>query len=399
MEPHTDLDSVPVSARLLAVLGLLLVLAAPAQAQTATLVGRVTDTAGAPLPGANVYLSGTTRGTATDAEGRFRIERVELGAYRLVASLLGFTAGTQDVRLTDPGEAGPFVFELREAVAELGEVDVTAEGPDPRWLRRYERFKRTLLGESENAALTDIENPYVLDFSERGGTLRATASAPLVVVNRALGYTLTYDLETFEASDTRVRYHGEELFEEMEPADDAEAARWHVARAQAYRGSLRHLLQSLIAGQTEADGFAFVHRALSEDGEQLREYAGRPWSPADFFGPSEEQAGWYTLRFPGLLGVTYDAEPEVPSYLTSAWFRGARVRPEPFQRSDLRVEEGEALVDPRGTPADPFAVSAMGYIAFERLGDLVPEEYVPPTDGVQTRAATRRPPSRGGRGQ
>ena len=390
----------PAFARSLAVAALVaLALPAAAQAQTADVVGQVTDTAGDPLPGANVYLSGTTRGTATDADGRFRIPAVELGAYRLVASILGYTAGTEDIRLTEPGEAGPFTFELEESVAELGEVDVTAEGPDPRWLRRYERFKRTLLGESENAALTDIENPYVLDFRERGGTLTATASAPLVIVNRALGYRLTYDLETFEASNTRVRYHGEELFEELTPEDDAEAARWRVARAQAYRGSLRHLLQSLIAGQTEADGFSFVHRALSEDGEQLREYAGRPWQPSDFFVPSEEQAGWYTLRFPGLLGVRYTSEPEVPSYLTSAWFRGARVRPEPFQRSDLRVEDGEATVDPRGTPADPFGVSAMGYIAFERLGDLVPEEYTPPTDGVQTRAATRRPPSRGGRGQ
>ena len=195
-----------------------------------------------------------------------------------------------------------------------------------------------------------------------------------------------------------MRYHGEERFEELEPGDDAQAARWRVARAQAYRGSLRHLLQSLIAEQTEADGFAFVHRAMTDD-EQLAEYAGSRRAPESFFGTSAEQAGWFELRFPGLLGVTYSSEPEVPSYLTSAWFRGARVRPEPFQRSDLRLDGDAVLIDPRGTPADPFGISAMGYIAFERLGDLVPEEYAPPTDGAQTRAATRRPPTRGGRGQ
>ena len=381
-------------------LALLAALAVPgALAQdTATLVGRVADAAGEPLPGANVYLSGTARGTASDADGRFRIPGVELGAYRLVASILGYTAGTRDIRVTAPGEAGPFDFVLEESVSELGTVDVTAEASDPRWLRRYERFKKTLLGESENAARTDILNREVLSFRDRGGTLSATAAAPLEIENLALGYRLFYDLETFEASRTRVRYHGEERFEEMEPEDEAQAARWRVARAQAYRGSLRHLLQSLIAEQTEGDGFAFVHRAMSDD-EQLAEYVGRARAPGTFFGPSEEQDGWFELRFPGLLGVTYTSEPEVPSYLTSAWFRGARVRPEPFQRSDLRLDGDTVLIDPRGTPADPFGISAMGYMAFERLGDLVPEEYVPPTDGAQTRARTRRPPSRGGRGQ
>ena len=380
-------------------LALLAVLAPAAAAQdTATLVGRVTDADGEPLPGANVYLSGTTRGTATGPDGRYRIAGVEIGAYRLVASILGFAPGTTDIRVVAPGQAGPFDFALSEVVSELGGVEVTAEASDPRWLRRYERFKKTLLGESENAARTDIKNREVLSFRDRGGALTATASAPLEIENRALGYRLYYDLDTFEASRTRVRYHGEERFEELEPADEAEAARWRVARAQAYRGSLRHLLQSLIAEQTEADGFAFVHRAMNGD-EQLAEYVGSARTPDTFFGPSEEQAGWYTLRFPGLLGVTYSAEPEVPSYLTSAWFRGARVRPEPFQRSDLRLDGDSVLVDPRGTPADPFGISAMGYIAFERLGDLVPEEYTPPTDGAQTRAATRRPPSRGGRGQ
>ena len=378
----------------------LLAALAPAVAaqDTATLVGRVTDTAGEPLPGVNVYLSGTTRGTATDLDGRYRIAGVEIGAYRLVASILGFTPGTTDIRVTAPGEAGPFDFALEEAVSELGSVDVTAEASDPRWLRRYERFKKTLLGESENAARTDIKNREVLSFRDRGGVLSATASAPLEIENRALGYRLYYDLETFEASTTRVRYHGEERFEELEPADEAEAARWRVARAQAYRGSLRHLLQSFIAAQTETDGFAFRHRAVGPD-ERLTEYVGSARTPDSVFGPSEEQAGWYTLRFPGLLGVTYSAEPEVPSYLTSAWFRGARVRPQAFQESYLKLDADSVLVDPRGTPADPFGVSASGYMAFERLGDLVPEEYTPPTDGAQTRAATRRPPSRGGRGQ
>jgi hypothetical protein len=54
-------------------------------------------------------------------------------------------------------------------------------------------------------------------------------------------------------------------------------------------------------------------------------------------------------------------------------------------------------VDPRGDPEDPFAISVMSYLAFERLADLVPAEFVPPTTTTQSEIQRRRPPSRGGR--
>lgn len=382
----------------LGLLGILVLLTAvPAVAQT-TLTGTVTDTNGEPLPGANVYLSGTTRGAATSLNGQFEIDNVPPGAYQVVASILGYTAGVQTVQVRGTAPVDPLTFRLEENVAELGNVEVEAEG-DARWQRRYQRFKKVLIGESENAALTDIENPWVLEFRESGGTLRATASAPLIIHNRALGYTLRYDLSDFEAAPTRIKYDGTEQFEEMEPEDDAQARRWAVARAQAYRGSLRHFLQALQRGTAEAEGFIVTLRRTDGDG-RLLEYVGRPVA-IDSIVVRGEDPSWYSLRYDGLLGVRYDVEPEVPAYLSSEWFREARSAPEPFQQSYLTLDSEAEEVDPQGNPTDPFGISASGYLAFERLGDLVPAEYVPPTDGVQSRAQTRRPPSSraGSRGQ
>ncbi len=380
-----------------------LFLAAPALAQTAPGVavnGTVRDAAGETLPGANVYLSGTQRGAATDAAGRFRIDGVPPGAYRLVASFIGYRTAVRDIRVGST-DAGPFALVLEPTGVESAAVTVEAEG-DARWRRRYERFRRVLLGESENAAQTEIENPWVLDFRDRWGALTATASAPLVVVNRALGYRLHYDLTAFEATDTRIRYDGEERFEELAPADAAEAARWATARTLAYRGSLRHLLQALRDGRAEADGFAFTARRLSPDRQTLLEYVGRPIAEAELVervDSSETGApGWYRLRADGLaLGVTYAREPEVPAYLRSEWFREGRSQPRDAQESILVLSGPTALVDPRGDPEDPFAISAMQYLAFERLADLVPAEFVPPTTTPQSEIQRRRPPSRGGR--
>lgn len=381
---------------------LLLSLSAMAAAQPArsgvAVFGTVRAADGETLPGVNVYLSGTQRGAATDASGAFRIENVPPGAYRLVASFIGYTTAVREIRV-GAQDAGPFAFVLEPSAVESAEAVVTAEG-DARWQRRYERFKRVLIGESENAARTEIENPWVLDFRDRFGALTATASEPLVVVNRALGYRLHYDLRAFEATDTRVRYDGEERFEPLEPADAAEAARWETARAQAYRGSLRHLLQALRAGRAEAEGFTFMHRRLTSDGQALAEYVGRPVAEGSLVAAVDSAEtgapGWYRLGFDGLLGVTYKREPEVPAYLTSEWFREGRSTPRPEQRSDLRLEGSSALIDPKGDPDDPFAVASMGYLAFERLGDLVPAEYVPPATTPQAEIQARRPPRASG---
>lgn len=382
------------------------VLAAPLAAQApagATLTGTVRAADGETLVGASVYLSGTQRGAATDRNGRFRIEGVPPGAYRLVASFIGHRAGVRDVRV-GTADAGPFDFVLEPVAVEGAAVTVEAEG-DARWRRRYERFRRVLLGESENAAQTEIENPWVLDFRDRFGALTASARAPLVIVNRALGYRLHYDLRAFEATDTRVRYDGEERFEEMEPADAAEAARWATARALAYRGSLRHLLQALGDGRAEADGFVFSTRRLTADGQTLAEYVGRPIAEADLVARVDSAEtgapGWYRFRAPDVvLGVTYTREPEVPAYLRSEWFREGRSAVRDRQESGLRIDNRTGvLVDPRSNPEDPFGISVMGYLAFERLADLVPAEYVPPAATPASEIQRRRPPAgtRGGR--
>ncbi len=362
---------------------LVLLAAAAARAQPAALSGTARDADGAAVAGASVYLSGTQRGTSTDADGRFRIGSVAPGAYRLVGSMVGYTPAVEDVRLGAGAEATVDLV-LAPATRALGDVRVEAER-DERWARRLAWFSKTLLGESANADSTRIVNPEVLDFRVRWGTLTAQAAAPLVIENRALGYRLTYDLHAFSASATSVRYDGDERFEPLTPASAGQAARWAAERARAYRGSLRHLLRALLGGTAEAEGFSFL--LARED----------PWGawptvrvPTRWLMETDAD-GWGTLRARGRLDVTYAGEPEEPAYLRSEWFREPRHRPDPVQRSALTVARSRVRIDPQGTPEDPFALSASGYFGFDRLADLVPADYaLPSTDSAS--GARRAPP-------
>ncbi len=354
---------------------LTLLLATAAHAQPATVEGTVRDTNGVPLPGASVYLSGTMRGAPADRDGHFRIEDVPPGAYRLVGSLVGYKPTVVEVRLT-PGRTVTHRLVLAAATLALGDVQVEGER-DRRWQRRLDRFTTVLLGESDNAAETTLLNPEVLDFRSRWGELRATARAPLQIENRALGYRLTYDLHTFTASATSVRYHGDDYFEALTPASPEQAARWEAARARAYRGSLRHLLRALLAGTVDEEGFSLL---LHQDDPFSR----RPASPGLPVSAGRilrlDAAGWGMLRLSGSLAVTYRGEPEEPSYLRSEWYSERHRRPENVQRSMLLLDRGVVRIDPQGTPEDPFAIATTGYLAFERLADLVPAGYSPPPE-------------------
>ncbi len=96
-------------------LSALVLWAGVALAEEGTLAGVVTGPEGEAIPGANVVLvsdllaDGKT-GTATDAEGRFRLERLPVGAYQLRVTHIGYrsltregvgiVAGVQELNLT-----------------------------------------------------------------------------------------------------------------------------------------------------------------------------------------------------------------------------------------------------------------------------------------------------------
>jgi len=99
--------------------------AAVGQAQSGALAGRVTDADGAPLPGANVQVLGTALGAATDADGRFAIEAVPAGTYRLRASSVGYAPAEAAVTVV-PGRRAEVGFVLLDATVEAGAVLVRA---------------------------------------------------------------------------------------------------------------------------------------------------------------------------------------------------------------------------------------------------------------------------------
>ena len=85
--------------RSLYALALLLALAAPVAAQTASVSGTITDQSGGAVPGATVTLTGPggTASTTSGPRGEYSFANLANGTYRIAVTLSGFAPNTRDV--------------------------------------------------------------------------------------------------------------------------------------------------------------------------------------------------------------------------------------------------------------------------------------------------------------
>ncbi len=105
--------------------------AAPLRAQTTgKIAGMVTDSeSGTPLPGVNVFIEGTTKGTATNFDGEYTIIGVSPGTYNIVASFVGFAQKTITGVEVNAGLTAELDIVLAEEVFEGEEVVIVATRP------------------------------------------------------------------------------------------------------------------------------------------------------------------------------------------------------------------------------------------------------------------------------
>ncbi|MBC8110033.1 MAG: TonB-dependent receptor, partial [Verrucomicrobia bacterium] len=101
-----------------------------AQVTSSSMNGVVTDAKGEGLPGASVYAvhqpSGTSYGTATQADGRFNIPAMRVGGpYTVKVTFVGYKDNTLTVQTLSLGSPATFNIKLLDESTELEEVVIS----------------------------------------------------------------------------------------------------------------------------------------------------------------------------------------------------------------------------------------------------------------------------------
>jgi hypothetical protein len=234
------------------------------------------------------------------------------------------------------------------------------------------------------------------------------------VDNDALGYRVKYYGLRFVSNFAQqvVTFYGQPVFEEMPAKSERQQRRWEANRVQAYLGSMAHFLRSVRDSQLTAQGFVARRlrvvnnprfaRADSARKQLLRQR--RAFSAAEqdslgrWAGVPPAFAMLYTaprhldslrhvvaggtrvlLRFRDRLQVTYLlAGPDANYHPQASPFARKAVPPQDQQVSELILMQPEIEILPNGQLANPLAVFTDGYWGFEKMGEFLPVNYLPP---------------------
>jgi len=119
-----------VSAFLLAaIFGLVTLCSAQSGARdTGKIAGKIVDSkTGEPVIGANVAITGTTQGAATDIDGSFLIDNVDPGIYSVTISYISYAQKTVTGVEVNPKETTRLTISLQPETVNMEEVTVTAQ--------------------------------------------------------------------------------------------------------------------------------------------------------------------------------------------------------------------------------------------------------------------------------
>ena len=109
------------------IIALSLVMSFAISQTTGKLRGTVSSADGQPLAGANVIVDGTTKGAATDGEGKYTILNVDAGQYSVTVSYIGYQSNTQSNVEVKVGLTTPLNFSMQTSAVEGDVVTIVGE--------------------------------------------------------------------------------------------------------------------------------------------------------------------------------------------------------------------------------------------------------------------------------
>jgi hypothetical protein len=340
------------------------------------LQGKVVDSAGLPIAKAAVYLNRTSFGTSSNNAGEFMIEANGIYSGELIVSAAGYESLSYRLQLAGAGNKF-YKFKLVKKETKAN-VLVLPGMVHKKWL---ESFKNALLGITEEADNCIIENLSSVYFvqGEGQGITYAYADTPLIIINKLLGYEVTYDLIEFGDDKNKGSYFlGYCQYHEM-----GDKRRWAKRREQNYLGSSMHFFRSLISRNLYQQGFSLFE--IRQPGDVIARQ--QDFNPS-FIDPKniaaiepvqilfiDDSTNEYYLKFNNPIVVQYNKTPRSVAYLSTKGFvQGLNDK---GYTAYINLATDKLGIDMNGAVDDPLLIGYFGFWVYEKLGNLLPYNYQP----------------------
>lgn len=301
-----------------------------------------------PLEAVSVYFDNTTIGTTTNAEGRFSISYNDAIQSVLIISYLGY----QKEIISNYRSQNNITVLLKETFDSLAEVVIIADDGLTRE-QKLKIFRREFLGKSAFANSCKIlnEDDLVLRYFKNQRKLNVSSKAPIIFRNNSLQYEVSYDINVFEIDFINVKvtegfeiydvktviYEGSLFYKNLENYNEQTAKR---NRDKAYKGSVIEFIRAIYNDELNTKGYQIFDTKFLV-----------PPSDLIIITPSEHP-DFKKLSLKKPITILHNKE-----------------------RSTMKLNIPEILIDKYGNFSNSTRVEFAGYMANQRIGDLVPLDY------------------------
>lgn len=329
-----------------------------------------------PLAGASVFAQNTTFGVATDSGGNFKL-KLPNGGYELAVSFTGYE--TESVRITTASadNNNNLVIEIKPKEKSLEEVSIVSSNEvKDGWQKYGSFFIENFIGKTQMSKQCVIKNPEVLKFffSKKRNRLKVISNEPLIVTNNALGYQITFTIDsfTYEYANNVNQFIVYALFEEMSGTAEQQAT-WKHNRLQAYLGSELHFMRSLFNKTLAEQGFEVQFLANNND-QQISIPLKNIYRALNYLKDDSTNTVEFKPNQPDIAVIYNKAKPEQAYIDLDSNAKANKT----FQVSTLSITPGESIIiEENGYYFDQKDITTNDYWGFKKTGDMLPYDYKP----------------------
>lgn len=327
------------------------------------------------IQSAFIFINDSSIGTITDESGFFEIDTENHTNVDLIVSHLGYE--NQTFRITGDFQNLDTIFLVPESV-EIKGVSLTKKYSKKLRKRRMKRFKDAFLGSEDNRKNVEITNPNTLLFYMEGSRLMATATEPLIIENKHLGYSIRFFLSHFELhSNADCIYKGKSSFSELALSKKA-LARAKRNRRKIFSQTYRSFFYRLIHDTIPKDAFIVGTSKQNFRGEFVQ------FDPVELDSLSLEMTddSKYILDIENHFTVKYldmkvsrEASPNFGATNALSKIQNPRGIKNDQLTSYLGSKTGKLILDSNGRILNANEVEEYGFWASKRVAYMLPLDY------------------------
>ena len=339
---------------------------------------------GAPLPLAEVFISGTTYGSITDEKGEFELKTSSLPCQLVVSHISYATVNM----MIDKESMSYITIELIPYKHELKEISVEAVNTRKENLKI---FRKAFIGTDEFANTCTILNDSVLSFRWDSMVFSASAHQPVIIDNPKLGYKIkiiikefnvVYDPETYKriSKDKKMKpYVGDAVYQWLcnfhfipyPPEEKRKQKLLEKTRLKVYYGSRVHFLRALHSGYPEDHGYYITPDFDSAPITGYEDLDTLPDIKIIFLDP---------MGKPDKL-LIYPERSMVIKYFEDYSGRPLNLNREDWtdgilHQSEITFTSDKCMVYFNGTTND-YSLLYKGYFGNQKISTLLPDDFMP----------------------